>query len=174
SLGRGPDPGGGAGQLGRLTALKERSTATRGTAVAREHGLSAFWTLVALLFAGGSAIGLAKLAWRRSRYLTRDPRRLAAAARQELADFLVDQGVPVPPSATPEELQRLVREQLGIDGRRFAAAVAAARYGPPERSAAEADDARRELRALLRLVRRGLGRPQRLRGFVTLRSLRTQ
>jgi protein-glutamine gamma-glutamyltransferase len=174
SVGRGPDPGSGAGQLGRLTELKERSTATRGTELARDHGRSAFWTFVALVLGVGGAIGLAKLAWRRSRYLTRDPRRLAAAARQELADFLVDQGVAVRPSATPEELQRLVREQLGIDGRRFAAAVAAARYGPPERSAAEAEDARRELRALLRLVRRGLGRPQRVRGFVALRSLRAQ
>ena len=75
---------------------------------------------------------------RRLRYLTRDPRRLAGAARRELADFLVDQGVEVRPSATPAELHQLVREELGADGRRFAAALAEARFGPPETSAAAA------------------------------------
>ncbi len=48
------------------------------------------------------AIGAAKVIRRRLRYLTRDPRRLAGAARRELADFLVDQGVEVRPSATPD------------------------------------------------------------------------
>ena len=75
-------------------------------------------------------------------------------------------------SATPDELRRLLRSELGIDAHGFARAVSAARYGPPVRSDTEAARARRELKALLRLVRRGLGRPQRLRGFVALRSLR--
>ena len=104
--------------------------------------------------------------------MTRDPRRLAGAARRELADFLVDQGVDVRSSATPDELRLLVREELGADGRQFAAALAEARFGPPETSAMAATRAQKELRALLRVIRRGLGRTARLRGLVALRSLR--
>ena len=55
---------------------------------------------------------------------------------------------------------------------RFAAALAEARFGPPEQSAAAAARAHKELRALLRAIRRGLGRTARLRGLVALRSLR--
>ena len=110
---------------------------------------------------------------RRSRYLTRDPRRLAGAARRELVDFLADQGIAVGASATPEELHQLVRAELGGDGRAFARALAAARFGPPEESAAAATSARRELRSLLRSLRHRLGRPARLRGLLALRSLRT-
>ena len=65
-----------------------------------------------------------------------------------------------------------MREELGADGRPFAAALAEARFGPPEKSAAAAARARKELRALLRVIRRGLGRTARLRGLVALRSLR--
>ena len=42
---------------------------------------------------------------------------------------------------------------------------------PPETSADAATRAHTELRALLRVIRRGLGRPARLRGLVALRSL---
>ena len=45
---------------------------------------------------------------RGSRFLTRDPRRLAGACRKELRDFLLDQGVDVPASATLRELAALV------------------------------------------------------------------
>ena len=76
------------------------------------------------------------------------------------------------PSATPEELHQLVRHELGADAGPFAAALAAARFGPPQASAAAATATRRELRSLLRVIRRGLGRPARLRGLVRLRSLR--
>ena len=117
-------------------------------------------------------IGAAKVIRRRLRYLTRDPRRLAGAARRELADFLVDQGVEVRSSATPADLHQLVRGELGADGQRFAAALAEARFGPPESSSEAAAQAHRELRALLRVIRHGLGRTARLRGFVALRSLR--
>ena len=97
---------------------------------------------------------------------------MAGAARRELADFLVDQGLTVDASATPEDLHQLVRSQLGIDGRPFAEAVAAARFGPPAGSEAAATATRAELRRLLHAIRGALGRTQRLRGFVTLRSLR--
>ena len=58
-------------------------------------------------------IGGVKLARRRARYLTRDPRRLAGAARRELAEFLADQRSPSAPSATPDELRELIRSELG-------------------------------------------------------------
>ncbi len=164
------DPGG-AGELGRLTELKEAREARRGITV-RDEGVSTLRVLLGLILAAAAAIGLAKLLWRRSRYLTRDPRQIAGAARRELADFLVDQGLTVSPSATPEELHALVRQELGVDARAFATAVAQARYGPPNRSEAAAATARRELRSLLRVIRRSLGRLQRLRGYVALRSLR--
>ncbi len=87
------DPGG-AGELGRLTLLKEQRAANRGITVADE-GVSTLWILLALLATATVAIGLVKLLRRRSRYLTRDPRRIAGATRRELADFLLDQGLSV-------------------------------------------------------------------------------
>jgi protein-glutamine gamma-glutamyltransferase len=167
----GLDPGG-AGVLAAIAA-QERGTAGGRSPISREQGLGAFWTLLGLLVATVGAIGGGKLLWRRSRYWRRDPRGVAAAARRELAAFLVDQGVQVDASATPEELRQLVREELGLDASDFAEAVAAARFGPPGGSAGAAAAARRELRSLLRLIRRSVGRPQRLRGFVALRSLRS-
>jgi len=163
---------GGAGQLGRLTELKERRAANRGITV-RDEGVSTLWVLLGSLFASGTAIGLAKLIRRRLRYLTKDPRLIAGAARRELADFLVDQGLSVSPGATADELRALVRAQLGIDAQAFATAAARARYGPPDGSAEAASRTRLELRSLLRGLRRSLGRLQRLRGYVALRSLRT-
>ena len=46
-----------------------------------------------------------------------------------------------------------VQAELGADGRPFARALAEARFGPPEGSAAAATRARRELRKLMRLLR---------------------
>ena len=164
---------GGASELQRLLQkerLAERQRA--GGAGADEGRPAALWLLLLAGFVAAGAIGAAKVVRRRVRYLTRDPRRLAGAARRELADFLVDQGLEVRTSATPDELRQLVREELGADGRQFAAALAEARFGPPEKSSAAAARAHKELRALLRAIRRGLGRTARLRGFVALRSLR--
>ena len=174
----GPQSGanrGGASELGQLLALKERLAQQRqqaGRAGGEGGGARSLWLLLGLALVAGVAIGAAKLVRRRLRYLTRAPR-LAAAARRELTDFLVDQGLAVGASATPTELQQLVRQELGVDARPFASALAMARFGPPEASAAAATSTRRELRSLLRVIRHGLGRPARLRGLVRLRSLRT-
>jgi protein-glutamine gamma-glutamyltransferase len=167
--------GGGADQL-RLLAQKERLAEQAQAQAGRragDAGRSSLWLLMLVGLAAVLALGLAKLVRRRSRYLTRDPRRLAAAARRELVDFLADQGIAVNLSATPDELHDLVQAELGGDGRPFARALAAARFGPPEGSAAAATSARRELRKLLRALRHRLGRPARLRGLLALRSLRT-
>ena len=165
---------GGAGELGRLLALKEQlaERQARGGATTDDRGIGAVWLLLLAALAAGAAIGIAKLVRRRLRYMTRDPRRQAAAARRELADFLADQGIAIRPSATPEELHQLVYEELRADGRPFAAALAEARFGPPGASAAAAARTRRELRALLHSIRRALGRWARLRGLVALRSLK--
>ena len=166
---RGLDPGG-AGELDRLDALRARQAARR--PVTPPGGINTLWILLGVIGGAGAAVGLGKLAWRRSRYLTRDPRALAGAARRELADFLVDQGIAVGASATGEELDDLVRSEFGVDGRPFSRALGEARFGPPAASAAAAARSRRELRLLLHRIRRSLTRPQRLRGFVGLRSLR--
>ena len=107
---------------------------------------------------------------RRARYLTRDPRRLAAACRQELADYLVDQRIDSARSATLHELGALVRHELSVEPDAFVAAASAARFGPPAGSARAAREARRELRALTRRMRRRLRIRERVRGIVSLRS----
>ena len=118
-------------------------------------------------------VGVGKAIRRRLRYVTRDPRRVAAASRQELEGFLRDQGAVVEPNATLADLQRAVRQELALDGGAFATAVAKARYGPPETVEQGARTARVELRRLLQAARRDLSIWARIRGFVSLRSLRS-
>ena len=106
---------GGVGELSRLALLKEQlaeRNAARQGGGGGNGGLSAVWVLLLVLAVAGIGIGTAKLVRRRLRYLTRDPRRLAAAARRELVEFLADQGVAVSPSATPSELHELVQAEL--------------------------------------------------------------
>jgi hypothetical protein len=126
-------------------------------------GIGAIWVL---------AVGLGKAIVRRARYLTRDPRRTAAASRRELEGFLRDQGIEVPACATLDDLQSTVREELGPDGRAFAQAASRVRFGSPADSRRGAAAARRELRVLLRRLRNQLSLWERFRGFASLRSLR--
>ncbi|MGE5689042.1 MAG: transglutaminaseTgpA domain-containing protein [Pseudomonadota bacterium] len=140
-----------------------------GAAARKSGSLLKLLGLVALLAL--ALVAAAKLGRRRARYLTRDPRRLAAAARAELAEFLLDQGLSVPRSATPHELAELLYRELRVDGRRFADALGAARYGPPDRAGDAASEARRELRSIERLLRKRLTNAERARGFVSVRSL---
>ena len=134
------------------------------------HG-SLLLLLALVLGAALSLIVVAKIAVRRARYLTRDPRRLAAACRQELSDYLVDQRIDSARSATLHELGALVREELVVEPDAFVAAASAARFGPPAGSERAAREARRELRALIRAMRRRLRARERLRGIASLRSL---
>lgn len=117
-------------------------------------------------------VGLGKWIARRLRYLSRDPRRAAAATRLELEAFLRDQGIEVPARATLEDLRLAVARELGVDGAAFADAAARARFGPPADAQRRAGIARRELRALLKRARFELSLWDRFRGFVSLRSLR--
>jgi transglutaminase-like putative cysteine protease len=133
------------------------------------------WGLLRLLAAalGGLALVViaAKLVLRRSRYLTRDPRRLAAACRKELRDVLLDQHVEVPPSATLRELAELVREEFGVEAAAFGLHADAARFGPANGAREAARATRRDLRRLRRGLRRELTRFERVRGLLSLRSL---
>jgi hypothetical protein len=127
--------------------------------------------LLALVLGGAvAAIAAAKLVVRRGRYLTRDPRRVAAACRQELSDYLVDQHIDAARSATLYELGALVQHELSVEPDAFVAAANAARFGPPAGSAGAAREARRELRMLRRRMRVRLRLRDRVRGLVSLRS----
>jgi transglutaminase-like putative cysteine protease len=153
----------------------EPASGGSGAAPGPESGArSSHGSLLALLaLVLGAALALlvvAKFTVRRTRYLTRDPRRLAAACRRELADYLLDQRIDSARSATLHELGALVRHELSVEPDAFVAAASAARFGPPEGSARAARDARRELRALTRSMRRRLRVDERVRGLVSLRS----
>ena len=117
------------------------------------------------------AIAAAKALRRRSRYLTRDPRRLALACRRELVDFLSDQGVRIPASAAPAEVAATLRERYAVDAVPFADALATAGYGPPQAAADGAARSRAELRGVQSQIRSRIGLARRLRGLVSLRSL---
>ena len=125
--------------------------------------------LLAILL--GSAAALLAAFWllkwgrRRVRYLSDDPRRIAGAVRAELEDYLADQRVGLPRSATPAELSETVHRRLRVDADRLADALGQARFGPADEAERAARIARRELRGVLRTMRRRLGARRRLRGF---------
>jgi transglutaminase-like putative cysteine protease len=136
----------------------------------RSPGGSLLALLAILLGAAVAVVAGTKLARRRLRYVTRDPRRIAAACRQELADFLVDQDIDAARSATLHELGAIVRHELAVDPEAFVAAATAARFGPPAGAGPAARTARRELRALVRRMRLRLRTRDRVCGLMSFRS----
>jgi protein-glutamine gamma-glutamyltransferase len=128
--------------------------------------------LLFLVLAGAvGAIVVLKAGLRLIRGVRRDPHGVAAACRQELAGFLVDQRIEAPRSATLGELGEVVRREFGVAPEPFVAAANAARFGRADDAAAAAHAARRELRVLLGGARRGLTLRERIRGLFSLRSL---
>jgi transglutaminase-like putative cysteine protease len=127
--------------------------------------------LLLLLVGVGAVVAAAKFALRRARYLTRDPRRVAAACRRELQDILIDQRVDVSPSATLIELTQLTQEELGVDTTRLGIHATVARFAPPRSARAAARELRRSLRKVRRNVRQELSGWERARGLLSLRSL---
>ena len=176
-LGGGPP---GFSVLGEFLRSRNQGTTVTGRDVpgdilqnlpSRETG-SSLLKLLAVLAAGVVAlIAVAKLVVRRGRYVTRDPRRVAAACRAELVDFLADQGVQVGRDVTLAELGQTLIADLRVDAREFVAAAGAARFAPPEEALAAARLARRELRTLRRRIRKRLRVIDRARGLVSVRSL---
>lgn len=114
---------------------------------------------------------LAKLALRRSRFLTKDPREIASACRRDVVDFLRDQRIDVPRSIGPRELGGLLSKRIGIEASSFASALGLARFGPASSAPSAAREARRELRAVRRRLRRALPLGRRVRGAFSVRSL---
>ena len=135
------------------------------------RGLGTTAIVVLLLLALAALFVAGKLALRRSRYLTRDPRRFAQAGRQELVEFLADQRIDVPRSATQDEFRDLVRRQTGVDLRRLLEALGVARYGPMTAASAAARRTRGELRLARRRLRNALSTGARVRGAFSIRSL---
>ncbi len=165
-------PGAGREAPERVTPSRDLPGDLTGTAARGGDRSASLLRLLALVAAAlAAAIALAKAVLRRSRYLTRDPRRVAAACRSELVDILADQRIAVPAGATLAELATTVRARLGVDARPFQVAAGAARFAPPEEAASAARRARRELRRLRRSIRRRLTSAQRLRGLLSVRSL---
>jgi transglutaminase superfamily protein/transglutaminase TgpA-like protein len=166
-------PAGGGGPEARLPAQRP-ATAGLGPLTAsetspRHHSLL---RLVAFLaFAVVAAIATTKFVRRRSRYLTRDPRRLAAACARELGDFLADQRVGFAQTSTIRELGGELAERFAVDAVPFAQAVEAARFGRPAGAGAAAAAARNELGRVKRQLRRRLSVFERVRGSLSLRSL---
>jgi transglutaminase-like putative cysteine protease len=143
-----------------------------GAPPAEEKHAPSLLLFLLLLSAGvaGAVVAL-KFARRKLRYLTRDPRRIAAACGRELAEFLQDQRFPSVRAGTFHELGGAVAERLGIDASGFTRAATEARYGRPEDAAEAAGRARTELRELKRGLRRSLFVLDRARGLVSVRSL---
>jgi transglutaminase-like putative cysteine protease len=145
----------------------------RPVAIPTSHSRAPGFLRLLLYIAAGlvAAIFLAKLLLRRSRYLTRDPRRLAAACRKELRDVLLDQLVDVPASATLADLATLAEAELGVSAAAFGLHGTAARFAPPGYAREAARELRRTMRQLRRDMRRELTGFERARGLLSLRSL---
>ena len=153
--------------------VPELGTAQPGAGTTSHHHHD--WGILRLLLFGaaGAVVLLvaAKLVVRGSRFLTRDPRRLAGACRKELRDFLLDQGLEVPQSATLRELAALVEEEFAVEAQAFGLHATAARFAPRTGAREAARAMRRDLRTLRRGLRRQLSRGERVRGLLSLRSL---
>jgi hypothetical protein len=143
--------------------------ATGGSVRGRSWG---FLRVVAFALVGALLLVAAlKLVVRSSRFVTRDPRRLARAGHRELRDFLLDQGLDVPASVTLRELAALLESEYRVTSAGFGLHATAARFGPRAGAREAAGAMRRDLRAVRRGLRRELTRTERLRGLVSLRSL---
>jgi transglutaminase-like putative cysteine protease len=154
-------------------AVTPGQTTPSGLAGRAKATLANLLKLLALVAAGLLvAIAVLKLVRRRVRYFTRDPRRLGTACRRELVELLLDQRFDVTASSTLGEVARLLREELGIAADAFVSAAARARFGAREEAPVAAAAAREELRGLRYDLRRRLNTSERLRGAVSLRSLR--
>ncbi len=122
----------------------------------------------------GGAIGavlLLKALRRSARFATRDTRALAAACRRDVAGYLADQGVDVPPSATMPEVGAMLQRFYSVDATSFVRDVTVARFGPPAPATEALRSARRDLRGIRRDLRQRLGVVSRVRGALSLRSL---
>ena len=137
-----------------------------------EGGSPSIVVLASLVVAGALACLLAlKLVRRELRFVTHDPRVLAAACRRDLVGFLADQRLELPPSTTLTELGEVVEREFVVDAGPFVRNVARARFGRPEEAEQAVRRAQRELRTLRARMRGELGITSRVRGALSVRSL---
>ena len=156
------------------TGNTEPSEAAQGSSSARQdeqRGPSTVLFIVLGVLVAALLFVLGKLALRRSRYWTRDPRRIAAACRRELVEFLRDQRIDVPPSAGTDELGEFLGRRAGVDATELADALGRARYGPVSGAREAAREARHETKSVRRGLRQALPPGRRFRGMFSLRSL---
>jgi transglutaminase-like putative cysteine protease len=106
-------------------------------------------------------------------YVRKGPHEIAGAVRRDLEAYVRDQGVPqAVVTLTPDEFARMLHREFGVEATAWARLQARARYGPDDARAHDAArDARREARTVKRRLRHSLGRTERARGAVRLRSL---
>ena len=140
--------------------------------VDRSHGNGQFvrwlfWAALLVLL----VVIIFKVVAARWRYVRRGPRAGAAAAYHDLATFVGDQGVPVRPGYTFEDLADRVEHTFGVPTTAFARAASRARYAPLGRARASEAEMRRELRGVKRGVRQRLSKRERAAGAVRLRSV---
>jgi transglutaminase-like putative cysteine protease len=114
---------------------------------------------------------VAKLVIRRSWFLSGDPRSIATACRRELVGYLLDVGITIPRNLGIAELGEVVLKRTGVDSHRLVESMGLARFGPPDASAAAAREAKSELRAVRRGLRRAIPFGRRARGLFSVRSL---
>jgi transglutaminase-like putative cysteine protease len=142
-----------------------------GGASAKEFPLAQ--VVVVGLFALVLLLVAAKLLFRRSRFLTSDPRAIATACRRELVAYLLDVGITIPRNLGIAELGEVVLKRTGVDSGRLVEHMGLARFGPPSASAEAARAAKSELRAVRRRLRRAIPFSRRARGLFSVRSLLT-
>jgi hypothetical protein len=182
------DAGAAAALVGAGTAIQKllQNEAQGSSSVRGEHARSVpiaaegkhrTLRIVGLVLLGllvlGASIFAVKAARRRARYLSSDPRRIAAACRRELSEILLDQRIDVPRSATLRELGELLDSELQIGASILVESAGGARFAPPAAAAAAAARVRAEARELRRVLRRRLSWFERLSGALSLRSLRS-
>jgi transglutaminase-like putative cysteine protease len=161
-------------QLDRAREAENGFTPDVPGAAAPQEGNRGGRFLAAALLVTAAAIAallVVKAGRRRLRFVSRDPRKLAAACRRDVVAFLADQGFDTPASATLAELGEVVERLYGAEATPFVNAATAARFARPRETGGAARRAQRELRALRREMRAALSLGQRVRGALSLRSL---
>jgi len=113
----------------------------------------------------------AKVFLRRRRFLSSDPREIATACKRDLVGYLLDVGITIPRALSLADLREHVRKRTGVDSGRLVETMGLARFGPPEASADAAREAKSELRAVRKRLRRAIPFKRRARGLFSVRSL---
>ena len=159
------------GRLGGAAGASSGDVAKARSGGASSKGFPVAQVVVAGLAALVLLLVAAKLLFRRSRFLTGDPRAIATACRRELVGYLLDVGITIPRNLGIAELGEVVLKRTGVDSGRLVEHMGLARFGPPAASAEAALEAKAELRAVRRRLRRAIPFGRRARGLFSVRSL---